>query len=400
MNSSGYVYVLLNPSIQGMVKIGMTTRDPENRVDELSNATGVATPFILVYKEYFNDCHLAEKQLHSILEHQNYRVSNNREFFTISVHEAIKLVQDLKSQNQTSTFKEDTVSIYTNNDINKLAIDILDEAENYYYGREGKLEDYEEALKLFKKAAKFGALEAYWYLGNIYKYGNGVKDDLKTAMEFYKQGAKLGWVDCFAEMGIIYSNSFNRDFIHKENAIKCWSTYFGDIKNSKMIEMFIGEYISIFLKNRWEISNNIILSNYKKRIIQSCDINIERHSLDSQSDYSNFVIKKNIQVKQYFEHNVESRESEIVQNEGQVTDLFKVSESAVLIVSIYKGQFNAGDSIFLSNEMNKIKTRVMYIEKDRSLVEYAIKGDSVGIMVEGDYNDFCFMKNGGFIETV
>ena len=43
--SKGYVYVLINSSMPNLVKIGKTTKDPNERVKELSSATGVATPF-------------------------------------------------------------------------------------------------------------------------------------------------------------------------------------------------------------------------------------------------------------------------------------------------------------------------------------------------------------------
>ena len=35
MSDNGYVYVLMNPSLQNMVKIGKTTREPEERAKEL-----------------------------------------------------------------------------------------------------------------------------------------------------------------------------------------------------------------------------------------------------------------------------------------------------------------------------------------------------------------------------
>ncbi len=57
---SGYIYILINPSMVGLVKIGKTTRDHKDRVNELSSATGVPTPFILIYQEYFDDCSTAE----------------------------------------------------------------------------------------------------------------------------------------------------------------------------------------------------------------------------------------------------------------------------------------------------------------------------------------------------
>ena len=90
--TSGYVYVMINPSLPEFVKIGKTTRDPHERVKELSSATGVPTPFVLVYYKAFKDCHFAETVLHDYLEGKGVRVSGNREFFQISTVEAIDLI--------------------------------------------------------------------------------------------------------------------------------------------------------------------------------------------------------------------------------------------------------------------------------------------------------------------
>ena len=89
----GYIYVMINPSLEGMVKIGKTTRDPKERVKELSSATGVPTPFILVFHKQFKDCHYTEKAIHQYLESNGYRISDNREFFKIPVTDAINIVQ-------------------------------------------------------------------------------------------------------------------------------------------------------------------------------------------------------------------------------------------------------------------------------------------------------------------
>ena len=91
--TEGYVYVMTNSSIEGQVKIGKTTRDPYERAKELSSATGVPTPFVVVFYKPFKDCHLAEKTIHQYLEKKGYRVNNNREFFNMSIPEAIDVVQ-------------------------------------------------------------------------------------------------------------------------------------------------------------------------------------------------------------------------------------------------------------------------------------------------------------------
>ena len=89
----GYVYLLMNPSYIGMLKIGKTTKQPEERVRELSSATGVPTPFVLLYSIRVSDCDYVEKSIHRELEHLGFRNSTNREFFNIDVQSAIRIFQ-------------------------------------------------------------------------------------------------------------------------------------------------------------------------------------------------------------------------------------------------------------------------------------------------------------------
>lgn len=91
-SSFGYVYVMINPSLPNLVKIGKTSREPSERAKELSSATGVPTPFILVYYKPFRDCHMAESIIHQFFEEKGARVNGNREFFQVSTTEAIDLI--------------------------------------------------------------------------------------------------------------------------------------------------------------------------------------------------------------------------------------------------------------------------------------------------------------------
>lgn len=43
----GFVYVLSNPAMPGLVKVGYTTGDPERRAAELSSTTGVPSKFVV-----------------------------------------------------------------------------------------------------------------------------------------------------------------------------------------------------------------------------------------------------------------------------------------------------------------------------------------------------------------
>ena len=82
----GYVYILSNPSMPGLVKIGCTDRSLDERISELSSSTGIPTPFQLEYSVCLRDHAKAERDIHQTLV--THRVSGSREFFTVSVEVA------------------------------------------------------------------------------------------------------------------------------------------------------------------------------------------------------------------------------------------------------------------------------------------------------------------------
>jgi hypothetical protein len=91
---AGYVYILINQSMSGLLKIGRTFRDSRERAREL-HSTGVPTPFELAFEIFSPNHQKLEKQLHHHLI--SFRVSSNREFFRYLLYEAIKLLQELNS---------------------------------------------------------------------------------------------------------------------------------------------------------------------------------------------------------------------------------------------------------------------------------------------------------------
>lgn len=91
----GFLYALTNPSMPGHIKIGMTTRRPEDRMAELSSATGVPTRFELAYSRAFENARLAETLVHDRLEERGLRVSQAREFFQVSIDTAIATIDEV-----------------------------------------------------------------------------------------------------------------------------------------------------------------------------------------------------------------------------------------------------------------------------------------------------------------
>lgn len=80
----------------GLVKIGKTTRDSEDRASEL-NTTGVPTPFTVLYEAEVADCHAAEQQVHAALS--AFRLSDRREFFRVEPKRAVAALFALSAGN-------------------------------------------------------------------------------------------------------------------------------------------------------------------------------------------------------------------------------------------------------------------------------------------------------------
>jgi hypothetical protein len=92
----GYVYVLMSPAFPTLLKIGRTTKNPQERANELST-TGSPEKFVVVHSVMTNDCVFLEQSLHEHYKEKRY--SQNREFFEVSVADAIKKIEELVLEN-------------------------------------------------------------------------------------------------------------------------------------------------------------------------------------------------------------------------------------------------------------------------------------------------------------
>jgi hypothetical protein len=98
--SPGFVYALINYSMPGLVKVGMTTRTTTERAAELSASTGVPTPFIVAFEVLVEDPAAAERQMHVELERAGYRLSPSREFFEAPLPSVINAMLSLGGETQ------------------------------------------------------------------------------------------------------------------------------------------------------------------------------------------------------------------------------------------------------------------------------------------------------------
>lgn len=106
-NKAGYVYIISNPSLDGMLKIGVTRRiDPQIRVNELSNAS---LPFEFgVHSFIFSEnAFELEHTLHMTFDNKRInKVNKHKEFFSATLDE---VKQEVLKYNPTAQFMDEVV---------------------------------------------------------------------------------------------------------------------------------------------------------------------------------------------------------------------------------------------------------------------------------------------------
>jgi TPR repeat protein len=197
--------------MENLVKVGKTTRNPEERASELSSATGVPTPFVVAYDAYFDDCYMAEDYVHKKLEQKGFRLSSNREFFQAPLKEVINTILDaqqvLKSQ-QISHLHEETQKVRSSEEIP--SEEPQEEQKNPWAEVEAladyhlDYQNFEEAYRLYKKAVNLGSKNSYCNLGRMTMNGWGCIEDEKEALDYLKKGIDNSDGRCYAELSLYH----------------------------------------------------------------------------------------------------------------------------------------------------------------------------------------------------
>ena len=98
----GIVYVLINPAMPGLVKIGITTRSQVHiRMSELYT-TGVPLPFECSFAGKVKDVKAIETALH--IGFEKNRINQSREFFSVEDYSVIEILKLLIFEDVTPEF--------------------------------------------------------------------------------------------------------------------------------------------------------------------------------------------------------------------------------------------------------------------------------------------------------
>ena len=131
----GTVYVLTNPAMPNIVKIGKTTRNVELRLADLYS-TGVPLPFECEYAAKVKDVDKTEKAFHTAFEPS--RVNPRREFFNINPEQAIAVLELMAIEDVTPAVQ---------NEAKNIDIEAFVSAEKFKKKRRPTLNYYEMGLK-------------------------------------------------------------------------------------------------------------------------------------------------------------------------------------------------------------------------------------------------------------
>ena len=75
---------------------------------------------------------------------------------------------------------------------------------DYYYGKNGKTQNYAEAMKWFRKAAGMGYAPSMLGIGYMYEKGQSVQKNDSEAVKWYRKAAELGEKNSQFNLGLCY----------------------------------------------------------------------------------------------------------------------------------------------------------------------------------------------------
>lgn len=232
----------------GLIKVGKTTAHPDQRMSEL-HSTGVPTPFILEFSAEVDDCAVSERKAHSALS--EYRVAKNREFFEISVKQALHAVLPV-------------IGEYTiHSEMNKYGLKFLDE----------EVKHQQQKLKESRKPQPRPNTSAHDNKG-IKARNKEIEDHIKN---------KILRQQLSEELQIIKIN------IQKENEkLKTLQENYEIKKQTKQKEPYLVDFMKrIFNKNPYELDKEQIEIMELQKNILNLSIN-----MDNIENQLNNVIRK------------------------------------------------------------------------------------------------------------
>jgi len=269
--AQGYVYALINPFFNGLVRIGNSVNDPIQKANEITLEIGAPSSFIVLFKIKVSDCYSAELDLRSQLKAKNINVSKDGECINVSLETIIREMLGIENQlkyrfNLSESFTTNSIQRLTDDELKEdflqsleivrteAYIPVLNNAEDLYYGLGETTQDFKAALKQYLLALELGAVETYSKIGEMYYLGEGCEMDYQISLNYLKEGVSKGNENCYAELGNLFYEQ-DDDF----NMRKCFSKYFkcSTFELDKQFEIIVTDRFNYVMSYLTYIGNSI-----------------------------------------------------------------------------------------------------------------------------------------------
>lgn len=226
-----YVYILINPAIPNLVKIGRTDRSPEDRASELAT-TGVPTAFIVAYEHQVGNSRGAESAIHALLQEKGFRPEASREFFKIPLKTAVAVVSEICAAYEGES-NEDEFKSSLNGDSLGAAQEYFWKGFEAYHGDGAELQSYSKALEYLEISLKLGDFSASDLIANIYLWGLAGRKMPEKAISILQKAGSSGDADAFLKLARIFlglernpeGDDDSSFMLNLPNALKCYQSF-------------------------------------------------------------------------------------------------------------------------------------------------------------------------------
>ena len=208
--NSGYVYALINPSLEGQVRIEVTKGDPFDGAKDLSIASNNTASYIVIFEQWFKDCVAAAEFVQHRLA--KYRSAETEGFFRISNTDVVLTILEAKKalDEPEKPARADSLVDTAKRNRRKFCNQLLVEGRRFQYGDSSTAKDEEEAIKVFMKAIDMNCLDANRLLGTLYferfTFQTSSVLDLQMALKFYEADISKGNSRCWGDAARCYES--------------------------------------------------------------------------------------------------------------------------------------------------------------------------------------------------
>lgn len=124
----GYIYCFSNPSMVGILKIGMTQRKPYIRLCEAnsSDTWRPPTPYVLEFAKYVLHPREKELALHNLLARYTERIHQRREFFRVTPSEVLAFFDLIDGKMWRENESNENETEYDNDDEDETVLSVGD----------------------------------------------------------------------------------------------------------------------------------------------------------------------------------------------------------------------------------------------------------------------------------